>query len=139
MLGFIHLEIADKGDVGYDGFKEIEGKDWGDNFSFGLPLMILAKEYTITEKPFHIGDIDLSFGKEEDFFNRQELPDHIWINKVYCDVIDNIMNCKIIGLSFVLIIVVAVFVFGIALVEALDVGDSEGFEGEGEDFVAEGL
>jgi hypothetical protein len=133
------LLITKFGYVGDDRFEEIKCKNRCDNFSFGLPNSVLTESHAISQKSFHVGNINFLFGENENFLDRHEFSHHVWVDKIDSDLIHDVKNGKIICLSYILFNVVAVFICLETLEEPLNERNLEWLEWEYEDFVTEAL
>lgn len=135
-LYFIELPITDLGYVRNNRLEEIEGENWCDNFSFSFPDRSFAESDTVAEESFDVGNVNVGFREEEDFIHGEKLPDHIGVDKVDCDMVDNVMEDKIISLVHVFIKIERVPMFGKAVLVAQLEWDAEGLEGKFKDSIA---
>ncbi len=90
----------------------------------------------MTKEPFDVGNVNVGFGEEEDFVHGEKLPDHIGVDKVDGDVVDNVMEDKIISLVHMFIKIERVPMFGKAVLVAQLEWDAEGLEGKFKDSIA---
>ncbi len=72
----------------------------------------------MAEESLDVGNVNVGFWKEEYFIHGEKLPDHIRVDKVDSDMVNNVVKDKIISLIHVFVKIERVPMFGKAVLVA---------------------